>query len=219
MKMQRSLLPPACQRRRQLMIAGSVAGAMIAFPQLALAGKLLGVASEVYINGKRAFRGATVGPGDVVKTGGLSEAVFVVGNDAFMLRQRSEMRLIAPEQRTGGIAAGLRVVTGALLSVFGSGERTLTTSTATAGIRGTGVYVEVTPNSTYFCTCYGAVELSDRSGSATRQVSAIHHDAHLVHAEARSGSHFETATMRNHYDDELRLLEALVGREPPFMAG
>ncbi len=219
MKMQRSLLPHACQRRREILVAGSVAGAIIAFPQLAFAGKLLGVASEVYINGKRGYRGATVRPGDVVKTGGLSEAVFVVGKDAFMLRERSEMRLLAPERGTVGIAAGLRVVTGALLSVFGSGKRTLTTSTATAGIRGTGVYVEVTPESTYFCTCYGAVELADSSGSATRQVSAIHHDAHTVHAEPKSGSIFETATMRNHYDEELRLLEALVGRKPPFMAG
>ncbi len=72
MKMQRSLLPHACQRRRELLVAGSVAGAIIAFPQLAFAGKLLGVASEVYINGKRGYRGATVRPGDVVKTGGLS---------------------------------------------------------------------------------------------------------------------------------------------------
>ena len=108
---------------------------------------------------------------------------------------------------------------GALLSVFGSGERKLLTSTATAGIRGTGVYVEVSSELTNFCTCYGAVELADSSGSETRQVRAIHHEAHLVHAEPQVGSVFEAATMRNHYDEELRLLENLVGREPPFMPG
>ena len=219
MKMQRSLLPHVCQPRRSFLAAGAVAGALLTFPQLAFGGKLLGVASEVYVNGKRAYRGATIRPGDVVKTGGRSEAVFVVGKDAFMLRERSEMRLLASDSGISSVAAGLRVFTGALLSVFGSGERKLLTSTATAGIRGTGVYVEVSSELTYFCTCYGAVELADSSGSETRQVRAIHHEAHLVHAEPQVGSVFEAATMRNHYDEELRLLENLVGREPPFMPG
>lgn len=219
MKMQHSLLPHVCQQRRRFLAAGTAAGALLTFSQLALAGKLLGVASEVYVNGKRAYRGTTIRPGDAVKTGGLSEAVFVVGRDAFMLRERSEMRLLASESGISGVAAGLRVLTGALLSVFGSGERKLLTPTAAAGIRGTGVYVEVSSELTYFCTCYGAVELGDIAGSETRQVSAIHHEAHTVYAEPQVGSVFEPATMRNHYDEELRLLEALVGRKPPFMAG
>ncbi|NIO39474.1 MAG: hypothetical protein GTO41_04280 [Burkholderiales bacterium] len=219
MKLQRSLSPQVCHRRRDLLVAGSVAGAMFAFPQLALGGKLLGVASEVYVNGKRAYRGATIRPGDVVKTGGLSEAVFVVGKDAFMLRQNSEMRLLPSKGGARGTVSGLRVITGALLSVFGPGEKKLMTATATAGISGTGAYIEVNQESTYFCTCYGRVELADSSGSATQQVSAIHHEGHIVHAASESGSPFEPATMRNHYDEELRLLEALVGRKPSFMAG
>ena len=219
MKIRLSLLPhDVSQRRRHLLAAGSAAGALLAFPQVALGGKLLGVASEVYINGKRSFRGATIRPGDVVNTGRLSEAVFVVGEDAFMLRERSEMRLLASDSGSNRIASGLRVVTGALLSVFGSGERKLLTPTATAGIRGTGTYVEVSSDLTYFCTCFGTVELADSSGSEMRRISAIHHEARMVHAEPQVGSVFEPATKRNHYDEELRLLEALVGRTPPFMA-
>ena len=141
MKIRRSLLPHVCQQRRSFLAAGTAVGAILAFPQLAIGGKLLGVASEVYINGNRAFRGATIRPGDVVNTGRLSEAVFVVGEDAFMLRERSEMRLLESESGSNRVAAGLRVIAGGLLSVFGSGERKLLTSTATAGIRGTGTYV------------------------------------------------------------------------------
>ena len=52
--------------------------------------------------------------------------------------------------------AWLRVVTGAVLSVFSPGEsKTLRTSTATIGIRGTAVYLEAEESRTYVCTCYG----------------------------------------------------------------
>jgi len=219
MRMRNAFPGHLCSRRRDLLLAGSVAGFAIAFPQLATAGKLLGVASEVYVNGKRAYRGTTIRPGDIVKTGGLSEAVFVVGKDAFMLRENSQMRLLKGTAANRSVAPGLRVVTGALLSVFGPGTRTLSTATATAGVRGTGVYIEVNPSSTYFCTCYGTVDLGDSSGADNREVSATHHNAHIVHAQAQGGSLFESAPVRDHYDEELQLLESLVGRKPPFMQG
>lgn len=219
MKKQRSASPHVCNRRRHVLLAGSLTGVALVFPQVAAAGKLLGVASEVYVNGKRAIRGTTIGPGDVVRTGGLSEGVFVVGKDVFMLRENSEMRLLPAKKAARGVAAGVRVVTGGVLSVFGSGERKLMTATATASIRGTAVYVEVSAESTYVCTCYGAVDLADKAGADTRQVSATHHNAHIVHAKATGGSVFESATVRSHHDEELRLLEALVGRTPPFMPG
>ena len=206
-----------CHRRRSLLVAGSAAGFALALPQLATAGKLLGVASEVYVNGKRSYRGATIRPGDVVRTGGLSEAVFVVGKDAFMLRQNSEMRLTKGGS-SKAIATGLRLLTGGLLSVFAPGTRTVTTATATAGIRGTAAYVEVRGDTTYFCTCYGQVELADKAGDSTMQVSALHHDANIVHGKAEGASAFEHTTMQNHYDEELLLLTRLLGTKPPFVA-
>jgi len=208
-----------CHHRRNLLLTGSTVGFALAFPQLATAGKLLGVASEVYVNGKRSYRGTTVRPGDVVKTGGLSEAVFVVGKDAFMLRQNSEMRLLASKGGSNRQVAGLRLITGGLLSVFAPGQRKVQTATATAGIRGSACYVEVRPESTYFCTCYGKVELSDNAGDATLQVSAEHHDANIVHANAQAGNAIEHSTMQNHYDEELMLLTALIGTKPPFAKG
>jgi len=219
MKQQNAFPDHVCHHRRNLLLAGSAAGFAIAFPQLASAGKLLGVASEVYVNGKRSYRGASIRPGDVVKTGGLSEAVFVIGKDAYMLRQNSEMHLIAAKGGSSRIAAGLRLVTGGLLSVFSPGQRVVRTATATAGIRGTATYVEVRPEGTYFCTCYGKVDLSNSAGDASVQVNALHHDANFVHANAQSGNAIEHSTMQNHYDEELMLLTALVGTKPPFVTG
>jgi hypothetical protein len=97
-------------------MTGSAVGFALAF-----VGKLLGVASVVYVNGKRSYRGATVRPGDAVKTGGLSEAAFVVGLDVFMLRQHSEMRLLAPKGGSNRLAAGLRLITCGLLPVIEAG--------------------------------------------------------------------------------------------------
>ena len=220
MKLRNALPDHVCRHRRELLMAGSAAGFAIAFPQLAAAGKLLGVASEVYVNGKRSYHGANIRPGDVVKTGGLSEAVFVVGKDAFMLRENSEMRLTAAKGGSRSIAAGLRLITGGLLSVFApGGQRVVHTATATAGIRGSAAYVEVRPEGTYFCTCYGKVDLSNSAGDASEQVNAMHHDANIVHANAQAGSAIEHSTLQNHYDEELMLLTALVGTKPPFVTG
>ena len=208
-----------CHHRRDLLMAGSAVGFAIAFPHLATAGKLLGVASEVYVNGKRSYRGAKIRPGDVIKTGGLSEAVFVVGKDAFMLRQNSELHLVAAKGGSSRVAGGLRLITGGLLSVFAPGKRVVRTATATAGIRGTATYVEVRPEGTYFCTCYGKVDLSNSAGDASVQVNALHHDANIVHANAQAGNAIEKSTMQNHYDEELMLLTALLGTKPPFVKG
>ena len=219
MKLRNVFPDHVCHHRRNLLMAGSAVGFAMAFPQLASAGKLLGVASEVYVNGKRSYHGATIRPGDVVKTGGLSEAVFIVGKDAFMLRQNSEMRLVAHKGGSSRTAAGLRLITGGLLSVFASGNQVVRTATATAGIRGTAAYVEVRPEGTYFCTCYGKVDLSDKAGDASVQVNALHHDANIVHANTQAGNAIEHSTMQNHYDEELMLLNALLGTKPPFVTG
>ena len=58
-----------------------------------------------------------------------------------------------------------RMVTGHLLSVFAKGgQRTLSASTATIGIRGTGAYLEAWRDRAYFCLCYGAADVETRAG-------------------------------------------------------
>ena len=96
-----------------------------------------------------------------MKTGRNSKLVFVVGEDAIMLRSNSRLIL----QSENRLVSGLRLLTGAMMAVFAPGKKTISTTTATAGIQGTGVYVEARPEETYFCTCYGAVQLEESTGT------------------------------------------------------
>jgi hypothetical protein len=174
------------------------------------------IKGEVLVNGSTAKTGTLVQPGDRVATavGGL--AVFAVGEDAFLLRESSELL------SSGGsmLIDSLRLVTGKLLSVFGRGRRNITTPTATIGIRGTGIYLEAEAERTYACTCYGVVDLQASNMPAAREtVSTIHHDApRYIYAHGDMPiKMIEPAPVLNHSDAELIMLEALVGREPPFV--
>lgn len=174
------------------------------------------IKGEVLVNGRAASTGTMVAPGDSVTTAPGALAVFAIGNDAFLLRQNSELLTTGG----GALAASLRLVTGKLLSVFGSGRRSIATPTATIGIRGTGVYLEVESERTYVCTCYGVVELqANNMPAATETVSTTHHDApRYVYAHGDMPiKMIKPAPVINHSDAELIMLEALVGREPPFV--
>jgi hypothetical protein len=82
--------------------------------------------------------------GDELLTGPGASLVFVMGDSAFHLRQNSRLKV---EGDTGGVVVNaLRLLTGGVISVWGKGpQRKISTPTATAGIRGTGVYAEVFP--------------------------------------------------------------------------
>lgn len=170
---------------------------------------------QVEINGQSAARGAAVKPGDTVTTGAKSYVTFVVGQDAFLLRGNSKLEL----EGSGFLVNLARIVTGKLLSVYGKGTpRTLRGTTATIGIRGTGAYIEVSPERNYFCLCYGEAEIVPvADAGASETVKTIHHDApRFIYAEGRSRI-IERAPVINHKDEELILLESLVGRVPPFV--
>lgn len=168
---------------------------------------------EVWLNRQPARAGMTINPGDVVSTGRDGMAVFVVERDAFLLRANSEVEIAA----SGAGVRTLRVLTGRLLSVFGKGERRLVLPTATLGIRGTGVYVEAEPARSYICTCYGEAEIQAVADAGVREtVKTRHHEAPRFIYAAFAGALIQPAPVQNHTDAELIMLEALVGRVPPF---
>jgi len=178
---------------------------------------MLRVSGDVQINGIAAGKGAVVKPGDSVITAAGASAVFVVGKDAFLLRENSELLT------AGGrlLIASMRLVTGKLLSVFGRGQRRISTATATIGIRGTGIYIETQGERTYVCTCYGVVDMQAVNMPEAREtVSTTHHDApRYIYAHGEMPiKMIEPAPVINHTDAELIMLEALVGRKPPFVA-
>lgn len=177
---------------------------------------LLQVKGEILINGRPAKLGAPLKLGDSVATAPGSSVVFVIGGDAFLMREKSELLTTA-----GATLAGvLRLATGKLLSVFGRGRRNIATSTATIGIRGTGIYIEAEAERSYICTCYGEVDLQASNMPEAREtVRTTHHDApRYVYARGEMPiKMIEAAPMINHTDVELVMLEALVGRKPPFI--
>jgi hypothetical protein len=204
------------QRRRALLNLAAGIG-MSAALRLALAQSsakqgVRTVQGDMRINGKPAEAGTLVRPGDAIVLGNGAVATFVVGQDAFLMRGGSHAELIG----SGVLVSALQLVTGKLLGVFGSGgERRLVTSTATIGIRGTGAYIEAEPRRTYFCLCYGTAEISATMGRARESFSTRHHDSpRYIYGDGR-GRAIAPASVANHTDSELILLESLVGRSPP----
>ena len=129
---------PLCRRR--FMAASAALGVAMLLPGAALAAAVRELEGSVRVNGKDATRKTRVRPGDVIETGPKSKLVFVVGQDAFLLREQSRLSLDKSKGGKGTVISGLRLLTGALLAAFAEGPRTIETATATAGIRGTGVY-------------------------------------------------------------------------------
>jgi hypothetical protein len=180
---------------------------------------------KVLVNGKAAAPGTAVRAGDTVTTGRGAEAIYVIGQDAFLQRDESKVSFGADAS-----AQLMRVVTGKILSVFGKGERKITVSTATIGIRGTACYIEDSPARTgrrqtanarartYFCLCYGSVELTPTAAPEQRTTYATEYHDHplMIYDDPGMASLMTAAPVENHTDIELTMLEALVDRLPPF---
>jgi hypothetical protein len=174
------------------------------------------VRGDVRINGVPAKEGMDVKAGDVITTGPQSEVLFVTGRDAVLIRANAR---VEAQGAAGALTlAGLRIATGAVLSVFSPGQpKTLSTTTATIGIRGTGIYIEAEAARTYACVCYGVADLvSAMDPSARETVSTRHHEQPRYIMGAGAPQMLMGAPVINHTDDELIMLESLVGRRPPF---
>jgi hypothetical protein len=166
---------------------------------------------DVLRNGEPLTAQHTITANDRIETGPGSTAVFTVGDSAFMVRQNSRVAL---ESDTPTAVKVLRVLSGAVASVWGKGaDRQIVLPTATAGIRGTGVYAEVFPEQAlrgYFCNCYGTVDLAAGSESLVSQSS--YHQAFWAEPAPRNGRLLTPAGAINHTDEELEFLAGLVSQ-------
>jgi hypothetical protein len=167
----------------------------------------------VTINGKPAVPGMAIGAGDSIVTGANSEAIYVIGQDAFLQRASSTVSF------SGVSADVMRVLSGKILSVFGKGSKKLETATATIGIRGTGCYIESEARRVYFCLCYGVAEVIPSADTNRVEIVETRYHDHPLYIHDSSRPLFVDAPVINHSDLELKLLESLVGRWPPFSQG
>ena len=177
------------------------------------------IRGELFVNGQPASLDTHIGPNDTVRTGKNSEAIFVVGGHSMLVRENSDLALKGAETDSGSfIVSALRLITGKLLAVSRSQRYSLRTPTATIGIRGTGIYAEAEPDLTYFCTCYGKTNIFARNDPLSQDtVVSTHHNRPLyIAAKGKPGKHIRHAGYRNHTDEELLLIETIVGRTTPF---
>jgi hypothetical protein len=204
------------ERRRSLLRIAALGGAAAVVARALAKGdmppgvnQLKGTAS---VNGKSAAIGTPVALGDRVATGADSQAVLVVGSDAFLMRSNTVIEVKGRE----GVLSEMIVATGQILSVFSKKPVAIKAATASIGIRGTGAYIEVDAAGVYFCLCYGEA-LVEGPGMSAREVKTTHHESPLLMSEAGGVMRVDPGPFRNHSDAELIMLEALVGREPPFI--
>jgi hypothetical protein len=183
------------------------------------------IAGDVKVNDQAATLSTSIKPGDVLQTGANSQLIFVVNTHSMILRGDSRMVIEKPAQApadnsvASAIIGGLRLITGKVLSVSRNSPMRVTTSTATIGIRGTGFYVESDPEQTYFCTCYGSTDVqATNDPDSKEQVTAAHHERPLyIVKDGGAGKNIRNAPFLNHSDQELSLIETLVGRKVPFV--
>ncbi len=165
------------------------------------------------VNGKPAKVGTPVEMGDRIATGPGSQAVIVLKGDAFLMRSQTVIEV----QGRDGVLSSLLIGTGKVLSVFAKKPVSVKAANATIGIRGTGAYLEVEPKSVYFCLCYGEADVAGPGMAGVRNVKTGHHEQPLMLRDDGGVMRVEPGPFQNHSDDELILLESLVGRQPPFM--
>lgn len=203
----------------RLAAAGSLAAAapFLIRQALAMGSRLhtqgfIKIGGTVLQNNKPAVQGGIVMPGDKISTGQNSSAIFVVEQDAYLLRSNTQLEFSAPN----ATIKTLNLLAGKMLSVFGKGEKRIKIPTATLGIRGTAVYAEVEAERSYVCTCYGTVNIQCNSDLSVQEtvVSKKHDAPRYIYAEGKVL--IAKAPVINHSDDELFMLEQLVGRLPAF---
>jgi hypothetical protein len=214
---------PILLRRRQLLMATSAAPlaglTLPAWAQTTTASSIHELRGGVRVNGEQVNRSTVIKPGDTVVTSATGFVVFNVGNDAFMVRERSEMRM-EPMAGAESLVGVLRLVTGAIGAAFqkNRGRRTILTPTATAGIRGTAIYTETRGDGSYFCTCHGAVDLQSNLEPRDRiSIESSRHNPYWVGFAPKDGSRLAPAAFETHTDDEMDRLEKCVGRRAPWV--
>jgi len=218
-------------RRRmliQLLAAGALTGASASAlaqlfggrpTKLAAGRSIYRLDGQVTVDGRPATVDTKIGGRATIETGRNAEVVYAVGESAFIMRGNSKVTLETAQPDSLALT-GLRLLSGKLLSVFAARKpMQLKAATATIGIRGTGIYMEADPEQTYFCTCYGVADVKANGDPESEEtVAATHHDKPLYIVQGQpAGRNIRPAPFINHTDQELQLVEAIVGREPPFV--
>ena len=202
--------------RRRFLIAAALlpVATIIPIKALAATGKIHEIEGDVFINQAKINSASLIKNDDEIVVSKDSKLVFSLGEDAFLVRGGTTLQVYSDHDSL--LVTALRLVTGGMLGVFAKRKITtrIYTNTATIGVRGTAVYAAVTKDKLYTCTCYGHTDLI--IGLEREDVISKHHNAHVVTTNGSGNAQMKAFEVIDHTDDELRMLEALVGRKPSF---
>lgn len=174
---------------------------------------IVDMTGDATVNGERLTKERTIQTGDTIETGPGSNVIFVIGNSSFQARQNTRFTV---ERGASLFAVSvLRMITGGVAAVWGKGpNRQIVTPTLTAGIRGTGTYTEVfEPQNfrTYFCNCYGTIDMNAGNDSVVSKSS--YHQSFWGEVAPKNGHMLTAANAINHTDEEIEYLAKLVNQQ------
>ncbi len=175
------------------------------------------ISGRVLVNGKEADIHTRISASDTVSTAADGRLIYAVGATALLVRADSQVSMTAKEGDASAIGR-IQVEHGKALLTTAADHTQLDTLTARLSLASGGAYVEADPEQTYFCKCYGIASITAANDpSSQEQVVSVHHSApRYVLASADAGSAIRPAPFLDHTDQELMLIETLVGRTPPF---
>lgn len=200
------------QSRRHFMQAVLAVPVLFTLPAQTFAGagihKLQG---EVFIDNRQASADSRIQAGSRVVVAHDGALAFSIGQDAFLLKGGTAVELVG-----GTTLSSLRLLTGSVLASLETRSKPfrLVSSMAIVAVRGGAVYLSAEPHRLYTWIRYGESEL--RFGRQRQLVSASDSAYEIVRDPA--GMSMQSMQVLEQMDDELRVLESLVGRTPAFDA-
>ncbi|MFM9912212.1 MAG: hypothetical protein ACKVN9_01600 [Methylophilaceae bacterium] len=205
----------AFSRRKFLASAASIPLLLCLPGRVLAAANIHQLTGKVRVNGKLASGATVIKAGDKITVPRGASLAVSIGEDAFLLRGGSTLQTTAGDNAA---ITGLRLFAGAMLAVFGKRQAPtyITSPVATIGIRGTAIYLSLQPHRMYGCTCYGNTDVQIAGSTFVEKISATHHHPYEIAPNEENTMAMRAMPIKEHTDDELRMLEALVGRKPDF---
>ena len=162
---------------------------------------------DTFVNGKKLTHNTTIKYGDNIETKKGASFRFNIGKEAFLVNEETKFSL-KKEDNTNIID----LVSGSIMGTFSKGKHKVKTPNMTAGIRGTVVFAMVKENKSYFCTCYGKTDVHAEHINQETTLEATHHNMVWI-----TDTKIKPATkMEAHTDEQIRVLDKMVGRTPKF---
>ena len=176
--------------------------------------KVLNYLGSVSINGKAVdSTGTAVKYGDAIETGADSFCELII-NEKNILRLSSNTKLvfhISDKDNVLELQQGW--LSGVTHKMFAKeGSYLIKTPTVTASVRGTCYCIKVEdPDSTYFCTCNGSIQLDKSTGTDGELVTSSHHAARRFKKDSKGVINVTTAGLEYHDDKGVEALAKKVG--------